>query len=67
MNGPLVSGIFVSVLLLLLAAGIVSGSRELEAEMLQAQRVEGYRQDAHLAHYRQHLADLRIDDRRDCR
>ena len=63
---PLVSGIFVALLLLLVAAGYVSGNPMLEVEMAQMQRGEIHPQDAHLAYYEEHLVKLGID-RLNCR
>jgi hypothetical protein len=65
-NRPLVSGIFVSLLLLLVAAGIVSGGLRPDAGMIETPHRERLPQDAHVAYYERHLEMLGID-RLNCR
>ena len=63
---PLVSGIFVSLLLLLVGAGNISSHPGFEAEMVQLQPEDTSRRDAHLAYYEEHRVKLGID-RLNCR
>jgi hypothetical protein len=56
-----VTGIFVLLLSLFVATGHVSSNPAQEQEIGLAQSDERYVQDAHLARYREHLAELRID------